>query len=158
QHQRPVGRRLVLESRRELGEARERVGGGLVGGAVLELDRDWIAGGLAALELDVDELADRHVGIEPREAAAAQDRGFERQLRRDADARLARARRIAGLEIEDGVAVALPLDAVGAAVEAQAAGAERNRDLAADLGMHGDQPGAAVALPADEPARDALEA
>ena len=70
------------------------------------------------------------------EAAAAQDRGFERELRREADAHLLVGRRLAGLVVEDGVAaVGEPLDAVGAGAQRERALAERNLDLAADLGM-----------------------
>src|SRR6478609_10383932 len=127
---------------------------------ILEVDVLEFAGGFAAPEsyiADLDNRPGRNAFIG--EAAAAQDGGFERELRGQSGAHLRLGRRRAGLVVEDGVgAVAAALDAVGACRQRENPGAERDFELAANFAMHGGELRPPLALPAGEPARDALEA
>src|SRR5262245_62557217 len=87
----------------------------VVGRALLEIDRLRAAARAIAAQPDIAERADRRTRGHTLEAAVAQDRGFQRELRRDADAHLLVARRLSGFVVEDGVAaVGQPFDAVGA--------------------------------------------
>ena len=82
EHERAIGRRLVLEPRDESREPRERRFGCRIGTAPLELDDGLFAGRLAALELHIDELGERRGAIvDARKSAAPEHRAFERQLR-----------------------------------------------------------------------------
>ncbi len=119
QHQRQIGLLLVLEPRGDRLEFIKRPVGVNVGVTLLELDRPFFARGLATLQRDVDELATprhrRHIA----KSAAAQDRGLECKLRRDADAHLLLSRHLPGLVIENGIAAVRELfDAVGAPAQA----------------------------------------
>jgi hypothetical protein len=49
-----------------------------VGVTLLELDRPFLACGLAALQRDINELTHRGIGGDIAKSSAAQDRGFER--------------------------------------------------------------------------------
>ena len=92
--------------------------------------------------------------------AAPQDRGFERELRRQADAHLLLGRRRPGLVVEDGVAaVGEPLDAVGARAERE----RRARRAESSMLPRISACSAAMSarrslLEAGEPARDAQKA
>jgi hypothetical protein len=102
-----------------------------VGVTLLELDPPFFARGLAALECDINELGHRGIRCNIGKSAATKDRGFECELRRDADAHLFLGRHLSGLVIENGMATARKLfDAVGAAAQPEHALAERDLDLA----------------------------
>src|SRR5262249_18574551 len=157
-HEGPERLILSLESGDERRETPERSIGLAIGGAFREIDGFLLPCGLPALELHVGELrygpAIRNVA----EAAVAEDRGLERQLRREARSYLFLAAHLAGFVIDDGVsAVGQLVDTVSAAPEAEAALANRNRDLAANLGAALRKPGAPRRVPADEPGRGAQE-
>ena len=85
----------------------------------------------------IGELADRRAGGNLLEAALAQDRGFERELRRQSGAHLLLGRRRAGLVVEDGVAAVASAARCGRRAPSAELAARRTgcRMLAADLGM-----------------------
>ena len=94
---------LALETRDDGFEFRQRLVGVMIRGAVLEFDRALLAGRIAAAQRHVGELAERsrrHV----LKRARAQDRAFERQLRREPGTHLLFGRRRSGLVIENRVA------------------------------------------------------
>ncbi len=88
----------------------------------------------------------------PGKPPLAQDRGFERELRREADAHLLLGRHLPGLVVEDGIAaVGEPLDAVGAGAQREHALAERDLDLAGGLGVSAaTRPRRCVSQPANQ--------
>ena len=127
--------------------------------AFLEFDRIVFAGRIAALERHIGQLRNRRALVDAGEPAVAQDRGFERQLRRHADADLLLGRDRPGLVVEDHVAaVVVTFDAVGAHGELELALAQRNFNAALDFGVQRPDGFAPLLLPADEPAHDAQEA
>src|SRR6266516_4982203 len=126
--------------------------------AILEIDRLLLAGPLPALERHVDELGNVGVGRDPGKSATAQDGGFERELRRDADAHLLLARHLAGLVVENGIAsVRELLDAVGAGAQREHALLERDFDPPGGFGGKRRSLASALAVPSGKPAGDALE-
>ena len=119
------------------------------------------AGRLAAAQPHIDELARPTPAAMPVEAAAAQDRGFERELRRQAGAHLLLGRRRAGLVVEDGVARRRRGARCGrrAPVSVNTRSPSGISMLAANLGVRRAASSARRSrLPAGEPARDAQEA
>src|SRR5207302_3617218 len=88
QHQGFVGLLRVLEAAGELLQARKGMVGFGVGRAVLELDLAGLARRLAAFERYVDQLGNGCARGNVRKTAVAQDRGFERELRRETKAHL----------------------------------------------------------------------
>src|SRR5262249_46762504 len=158
QHQWPIRLFLVLEPCGDLGELFERAFCVRVCVPLLESDRPLFSGQLAAPERDVNEIADGGVRSDAGKSAAAQNGGFEGELRRDADAHLLLARHLAGLVVEDGIAsVGAAFDAIGARAQGKHALAERDRDLAVDFGDQRGPVVAALAVPGGKPARDPLE-
>src|SRR5262245_66240188 len=106
-----------------------------VGISILEVADPFLAGRLAALERDIDQLGDVGPGGDVTEPSAAQDRGFERELRRQPDAHLRLSRYLPGLVVENGVAaVDEALDAVGAGAQREHALTQRDVDLAGGIG------------------------
>src|SRR5688572_17951873 len=87
-NEREIGRILLREMGGDGGELFQRSLGLAVGRAVLERDDALFARGIATAQPYVGELGDRASGGDTRESAAAQDGGFERQLRRQAGAHL----------------------------------------------------------------------
>ena len=99
--------------------------------ALLEIDGHVVAGGIAAPERDVGKVGDGRLGRNIGESAAAQDRGFQRELRRHSDAHLFFARHLSGLVVKNGIAAATEaLNAVGAGAQREHALAKGNTDLA----------------------------
>src|SRR5205085_415041 len=141
QVQRGVGLILILEG----ADQRLQLGPGLSGRGVrrlrlvalleLELEDAFFARRIVAAQADIDELAHGRAGVDVGKTALAQDRGFQRELRRQAHPDLLAGRRLAGLVVENGITAALaPFDAVGTGGEAEAAPiVERDRDLAASF-------------------------
>src|SRR5712692_2413027 len=114
-HQRSERLILAIEARDEPGETRERAIGLAVGCALLEVDADFLAGGLAALELHIDELGHRRAAINLGKTAVAENGSLQRELRRQSGAHLFFGAHLAGLVIDDDVAaVEQSIDAVGA--------------------------------------------
>src|SRR6185437_7324499 len=157
-NERAIRRLVVVEAARQAGEPLQCAVGVIVRRAVLEVDRSVAARRFAALERHIDDLGDRRVCRNLLEAAVAQNGGFERELRRESGAHLRLGARRTGLVVENNVAAgAVALDAVGDAAQIEDAVVERNVDLAANLRFDRGDAGAALALPAREPVRDALE-
>src|ERR1051326_159158 len=157
--QRAEWRVAAIEAGDEAGETLERAVRRAVGGARSELERELVARRLAALALHVDER--RHAGAARniRKAAAAKNRGFERELRRQSGAHLFLAGHLAGLVVDDHVAaVGQLVDAVGAPREPEAVTDMRDVALPADLRPAVGEAGAPRRVPAEDPGRDALEA
>src|SRR6266567_8489497 len=158
-HQRSERLILAIEARDEPGETRERAIGLAVGCALLEVDADFLAGGLAALELHIDELGHRAAARNLGEAAVAENGGLERELRRQSGAHLFFRAHLAGLVIDDDIAtVEQAIDAVRARRQTKAAIAERDGDLAANFRATRGEVGTPHRVPADEPGRDPQEA
>src|SRR5207302_2067250 len=133
--QRTIGRALVVEILRKLRQLGERPVGLAVGSAVLENDGLRFAGGLAALQQDIDQFGDRTAGGYADKAALAQHCGFQGELWRQARAYLLFGPRRPGLVIKDDVTpIAAKLDAVGATAQLERALAQRDLDLAAGFG------------------------
>src|SRR5262245_22265493 len=159
QDQRQIRLLLVLESRHDRLELGERALGVEVGVAFLEVDHLVLAGGLAALERDIDQLGNAGPRGNVGKSTATQDRGFERELRRDADAHLLLARYLSGLVVEDGIAaVGEALDAVGAGAQREHATVQWDLELAVSLGGERRDVATPRPFPAGKPASDALEA
>ena len=113
----------------------QRVIGLAVGGAFREINELGFAGPRTAFQQHIADLRNRRAGGNVRESALAQDRGFERELRREPGAHLLLGARRPGFVIEDDVAaVGAALDAVGDAAQPEGAVGERNIDLAANFG------------------------
>ncbi len=125
----------------------------------MNLTRHFLAGDGAAAQPHIDQLRHGGAGGNILEAALAQDRGFERELRRQSGANLLVGRRRAGLVVEHGVASVLEqFDAVGPHRELELLAAERDEDAAADLGIEPRQLGAPRGLEARQPFGDAQKA
>src|SRR5262249_15534566 len=129
------------------------------GVALPEIDGRVAARGVAALDRDIDQFGHARAGGNIGKSTAAQDRGLEGELRRDADAHLLFARHLSRLVVENGIyGPGEPRDTIGAGAHREHALAERNIDLTLDLGRQRRDAGAPHPLPAGEPARDAPEA
>ena len=91
-------------------------------------------------------------------SSPAQDRGFERELRRKPGAHLLFGPRRSGLVIENDVAaISVPLDAIGAPGKLKHAVLQRNVDLAGNLGGDCLDAGTPQPLPGGEPMSNAHE-
>ena len=125
----------------------------------LEFDRPRFARRRVAAEANVKQFADGRTGSDALEAALAQNRGFQRQLRRQSHAHLLAGRRNAGLVVEQREGAVGPmLDAVGARRQREgAAVVEVNCCLAANFRVDPRDLAAAFALPAGKPSGDAQE-
>src|SRR5262249_35852503 len=149
---------LVLEARRQLLEFHERAFRLQVRVADFELDRPLLSGDHGATQRQVDQLSDR-ICRQIGEALLAQDRGFERELRRDTKANLFVARTRAGLVIEDRVSPRDELlDPVGAGTQRQLALTERDLDPSRGLSRQRLDAETSFALPSGKPAGDTPEA
>src|SRR5439155_11771135 len=153
QDQRLIWLLFVLESLSDACELLERAFGMEVRVAILEINRHAVARGIAALQRDIDQLGDRGIGRDIGKSTVAQNRGLERELRRDADAHLLFARHLSGFVVENGITPARePLDTVGTRAQGEHALAERNLDPALQLGGEHREARAAPLFPAGEPA------
>ena len=124
--------------------------------AVLEIDRLVFARRLAAFELHIGNLGDRGAGRNAREAAVAQHRGFQRELRRQSGAHLLLAAYGAGLIIENATAAAGPRSMRSAMPRRRnVVRSSAIVDLTADLGEQRNDGGAPLGVPAREPMRNA---
>src|SRR4051812_32452607 len=126
-HEGAIWRLFASKPDGEAGEAAQRRVGLAIAGTFLEFDLAVLARGLAALEQDVSELADGAALGNIRKAAVAQDRGFQRELRREPAAHLRRGASLPGLVVEDRIgAVGALLDAIGPRGKPERAIADRD--------------------------------